>query len=213
MTWDDSERSDKRIEPLSFRTADGAVDDVVRVTDVPASLEPTHQDTERQLREAHECGQREAREALQAEMERQLCEERASISLLMNQFEQEKQRYFTEVEGEVVRLSLAIAERVLHREAEMDPTLLAGAARVALEQVAQGSNAVLWVSAEEAQRWNETLGMAANKVQIETDEQLMKGEAVLKTKSGSVQLGLKAQLQEIERGFFELLQCRPSMVM
>jgi flagellar assembly protein FliH len=177
----------------------------------PVAVSDPIPDLDETLREAHERGRHEALESLKAEMERELAEERAAVSRMMQQFEQEKHRYFTEVESEVVRLSLAIAERVLHREAEMDPTLLAGAARVALEQVADGSETVLRVCTEEAQRWNETLGKVATTVQIEPDEQLAKGEAVLKTRSGNVQLGLKAQLQEIERGFFELLRHRPAM--
>ena len=48
---------------------------------------------------------------------------------------------------------------------------------------------------------------------IEADDEMPRGEAVLKTRSGTVQLGLRAQLQEIERGFFELLGRRPAMAM
>jgi flagellar assembly protein FliH len=113
------------------------------------------------------------------------------------------------VEEEVVKLSLAIAERVLHRETEMDPLLLTGAARVALEQVADSSEAVLRVAADDVSRWSETLKPMAKGMAIEADETMRRGEMVLKTKSGTVELGVRAQLQEIERGFFELLGRRP----
>lgn len=209
VIWDDSVKNTATVEPLSFRNLQEATI-MTDVTDAEQFVEPAV-DLELNLREAYERGQREGRESLRLEVERKLAEERTNVSRVVEQFEQEKQRYFSEVEGEVVRLSLAIAERVLHREAEMDPTLLAGAARVALEQVANNSGAVLRVSLEDAHQWNETLGIAANKVQIEPDDQLARGEAILKTQAGSVQLGLKAQLQEIERGFFELLRRRPAM--
>ena len=39
-------------------------------------------------------------------------------------FRKARQRYFTVVEEEVVKLALAIAARVLHREAKIDPMLL-----------------------------------------------------------------------------------------
>lgn len=215
MIWDDSTTGNRAVEPLSFRSAENRTEvmEPAQAPDVSTPVDAMPMVTELNLREAHERGQREEREALHEEMEQRLAEERANISLAIQQFEQEKQQYFSQVEGEVIRLSLAIAERVLHREAEMDPTLLIGAARVALEQVADGSQTVLRVPAEEAQRWNDTLRVAANKVLIEPDEQLEHGEAVLKTQSGSMQLGLKAQLQEIERGFFDLLRCRPSLAM
>ena len=35
------------------------------------------------------------------------------------------------------------------------------------------------------------------------------GECVLETRVGTVELGVKAQLEEIEKGFFDLLQQRP----
>jgi flagellar assembly protein FliH len=42
----------------------------------------------------------------------------------VEQFRGARERYFAEVEQEVVKLALAIAARVLHREAQMDPLLL-----------------------------------------------------------------------------------------
>ena len=90
----------------------------------------------------------------------------------------------------------------------MDPTFLAGAARVALEQVADSSDGAARL-AEEADRWTETMKSSAKTMIIEPDEAMPRGECVLKTRSGTVQLGLRAQLQEIERGFFELLGRRP----
>lgn len=213
MIWDDKAGCDPKVEPLAFRNVQegAATAEVAMVMESTVVADPVP-DLAETLREAHERGRSEALESLKAEMEQKLAEEHVAVSRVVQQFEEEKKRYFTEVESEVVRLSLAIAERVLHREAAMDPTLLAGAARVALEQVADGSEAVLRVAAEEAQRWNEMMEKVATAVQIEPDEHLAKGEAVLKTRSGSVQLGLKAQLAEIERGFFELLRRRPAMV-
>jgi flagellar assembly protein FliH len=42
------------------------------------------------------------------------------------------------------------------------------------------------------------------------DERLGVGECVLETNVGRVELGVSAQLEEIERGFFDLLQQRPA---
>jgi flagellar assembly protein FliH len=204
------------VEPLFFRSIEdfAAVLEPVFAEQEAATLETGAAfDFEASLRAAHEQGRREAMSAAAAEMEQQVARERAMVSRFVAQFEEEKQRYFSEVEGEVVRLSLAIAERVLHREASMDPMLLAGAARVALENVADNSETVLRVPESEAAQWNNTLLPASKGMTIEPDAELERGEAVLKTRSGTVHLGLKAQLQEIERGFFELLNRRPAMAM
>ena len=118
-------------EPLFFRSIEEFVQVSAPVLDQAVAAGPTEAfDFEASLRAAHEQGRREAMAAAEHDMAQRLLQERASVGRFVQQFEQEKQRYFSEVEGEVVKLSLAIAERVLHREAEMDPMLLAGAARV-----------------------------------------------------------------------------------
>lgn len=110
---------------------------------------------------------------------------------------------------EVVKLALAIAARVLHREAKLDPLLLAAVVRVALEKVAEDSTTVLRVPKEEESRWRDML-VAQPSVQVMGDERLAAGDCVLETNVGKVELGVKAQLSEIEKGFFDLLQQRPA---
>jgi len=44
---------------------------------------------------------------------------------------------------------------------------------------------------------------------VTADASLGRGECVLDTKMGTVQLGVGVQLEEIEKGFFDLLQHRP----
>ena len=51
------------------------------------------------------------------------------------QFTRDRASYFQKVEGEVVQLALGIARKILHREAQLDPLLLAGIVRVALEKI------------------------------------------------------------------------------
>ncbi len=215
MTLENSAVSEEKrtvvVEPLLFRRKEELADAALAHEFTTTTLEESGPGLEERLRDAYECGKRDAQAAIEAECKQLIEEERASLLRVTQQFQQEKQNYFTQVEVEVVRLSLAIAERVLHREAEMDPMLLASAVRVALEQIADTSETILHVPVQEATRWMETLRSVSRDVQIEPDEHLAQGEAVLKARCGSVQLGIKAQLQEIERGFFELLGRRPPM--
>ena len=67
-------------------------------------------------------------------------------------------KYFARVEREVVQLALAIAARILHREALLDPLLLAGAVRVALGQLGETTGVRLRCPAEQVERWRELLG-------------------------------------------------------
>ena len=72
-------------------------------------------------------------------------------------FVQERSKYFAAVEAEVVKLALAIAARVLHREAKMDPLLLAASVRVALDKVAEDSTTVLRVPLDAVEMWREVV--------------------------------------------------------
>jgi flagellar assembly protein FliH len=135
----------------------------------------------------------------------------AALAEAMGEFRAERDQYLGAVEHEVVRLALAIAARVLHREAQMDPLLLSGAVRVALGQLAETAETRLRVPAAEEELWTQMLRLMPNlalRPELVADERLQAGDAVLEAQTGSVDLGVRAQLEEIERGFFDLLESR-----
>lgn len=135
----------------------------------------------------------------------------AGLTRAMEKFVADRDRYLGAVEHEVVRLALAIAARVLHREAHMDPLLLSGAVRVALGQLGEAAEVKLRVPEAEQDLWSEMLRLMPNlalRPELVPDDRLHAGEAVLEAHSGSVDLGVRAQLEEIERGFFDLIESR-----
>jgi flagellar assembly protein FliH len=153
----------------------------------------------------------EARLEWKQELEGRIVEERMVVLKACEEFVRERARYFAGVEAEVVKLALAIAARVLHREAKLDPLLLTGVVRVALEKVAEDSATVLRVPVGATEMWREVFSMSPeSSLQVVGDERLSAGECVLDTNVGRVELGVAAQLEEIERGFFDLLQQRPA---
>lgn len=152
-----------------------------------------------------------ARRDWEQELEQRLAEDRGMVLKACEDFAKEKGRYFAAVEAQVVKLALAIAARVLHREARMDPLLLAGAVRVALEKVDGDSEIRLRVPSNEAAMWGAEFEAAGNrKVRVLGDDGMARGECLLETSVGTVELGVEAQLGEIERGFFDLMQRRPA---
>ena len=82
-------------------------------------------------------------------------------SRVCEEFARERTKYFADVEAEVVKLALAIAARVLHREAELDPLLLTGVVRVALEKVAEDSATVFVCPLRRLRCGGECLGLRA----------------------------------------------------
>ena len=126
-------------------------------------------------------------------------------------FTEERDRYLHRWEQETVRLALAIAARILRREAQMDPLLLTGAVRVALGQLSQSTTVRLRVPARDEPLWKEALarmpGLALRPVVI-ADSGMELGECRMETELGSADLGLWPQLKEIERGFFDRVGSR-----
>lgn len=131
---------------------------------------------------------------------------KADLAGLIERFDAASERYRHEVEQEVVRLALAVAARILRREAQMDPLLLTGAVRVALGQLAATTRIRLKVPQADLALWTESIALLPNvsaKPEVIPGEGMHTGECVLETDLGSVDLGIRAQLAEIERGFFD----------
>ena len=163
------------------------------------------------LEEARRLARLLARRDWEQELDQRMAEERAMVLKACGDFARERTRYFAAVEAQVVKLALAIAARVLHREARMDPLLLSGAVRVALEKVEQESETRLRVPISEVAMWKaEFESGSSGSVRVLGDEGRARGECVLETSVGTVELGIAAQLGEIERGFFDLMQRRPA---
>lgn len=225
--WDQQAGGRKVVSRLEFQSVGQPVVEVI--APVKSEVEPDEMEvrlkvemaaldlqSEAQISSRIEAARSEARADARREWEQELEEkivtEREGVLRSCEQFGRERARYFAGVEVEVVRLALAIAARVLHREAKLDPLLLSAAVRVALEKVAEDSATVLRVPAAEAELWRGVFSAQAfeSSVQVAGDERLGAGECVLDTNVGKVELGVSAQLGEIERGFFDLLQQRPA---
>jgi flagellar assembly protein FliH len=163
-----------------------------------------------ETRKAFETGRERGRlEGRQAEREAQAAAERERVRLaaeLIAKFAEERDRYLRAVEHEVVKLALAVAARILRREAQMDPLLLTGAVRVALGQLAATTEVRLRVPPAELPLWTEAMALLPNlpiKPAVVAGDGMRLGDCLLETELGSVDLGIRAQLAEIERGFFD----------
>ena len=126
-------------------------------------------------------------------------------------FERERSDYFARVEMEVVQLALSIAGKILHREAQVDPMLVAALVKIALTQLKDGSAVTIRARGDEAGRWREHFSAETQplKVTVVEDATLEPGGCILETELGSANFSLDAQLKEVEQGFFDVLAQRP----
>ena len=147
-----------------------------------------------------------------AEYEKGLAAVRAQVAKTLGDFAVERDLYFQRVEQEVVRLTLAIARKILHREAQVDPLLLTGVLRVALEKINAGSTTRLRANPADIHIWRDYFAQAGEKYstpELIGDPELEPFRCILETELGATEIGLETQLKEIEQGFLDLLSQRP----
>ena len=153
----------------------------------------------------------ETEKRLTAQMDARSLDEAAKIVRTLEQFAVQQKSYFTSLESEVVHLALAIAGRILHREAQVDPMLVAGLVHVALEKLQNGSNVTVRVGPNEGAKWRTYVADLKKEMNISVieDSDLASGGCVLETDLGSADFSIESQLKEVERGFLDLLALRP----
>ena len=141
-----------------------------------------------------------------------LARERSTVASAVTQFAQERAAYYAKVEAEVVQLALAVARKILHREAQLDPLLLAAIVRVVLEKMEGATQVTLLVHPQQAQDWRRYLALhmePGDLPEMVEDPAMAPDGCVLRTSMGTAQLGIEVQLKEIERGLMDLLAARP----
>jgi flagellar assembly protein FliH len=133
------------------------------------------------------------------------------VAKIAKDFTAERERYFASAEEQVVRLSLSIAERILHREMKIDQLFLRTAVRVALESLPSESACTLHVATEDESAWRKVFAQEPRTgLRIVADPQLERGDCRIGTDCGVLDLRPAVQIAETEASFFDLLRQRPA---
>jgi len=157
-------------------------------------------------------GRQEGQSDARKNFEDQLAQERAHVTAAVARFSRDRAAYFQKVEGEVVQLALSIARKIMHREAQLDPLLLAGIVRVALEKMEGATEVILRVHPQHAAEWRTYLGLHMDPGAVPgivEDPAQDPQVCVLQTSMGTTVVGVEVQLKEIEQGLMDLLSARP----
>jgi len=134
------------------------------------------------------------------------------VAQALKDFARERATYYQKLEEEAVRLAMSIARKVLHREAQVDPLLLMGIVRVALEKIEGSTGVALLVHPERAPEWRRYLASrvdAGDLPEIVEDPACGRSSAATNL-HGNRRAGLEVQLKEIEQGLMDLLAARPA---
>jgi flagellar assembly protein FliH len=153
----------------------------------------------------------ETEKRLAKDYEAKSAREAARILHTLELFVLERKDYFSRVESEVVHLALAIAAKILHREAQVDPLLVEALVRVAVDKLHDGSSVTVRVSPAQAGKWAGYMANPLNgsTIVVAEDTNLGPEDCILETDLGSANFSIDAQLKEVEQGFFDLLAQRP----
>lgn len=165
----------------------------------------------KQLQVAFESGVQQGEAAARQKLEGEVRRAVEQLAVSAGELAASRAEAIRRAEADVLRLSLEIARRVLHREVSVDPAALSALVRAALEKLASQQICRVRVHPDQEQLVRATLAQLGrgSEIEIVADVSQSRGGAVFDTGSGSLDASIETQLREIERGFADRLQERP----
>jgi flagellar assembly protein FliH len=164
-------------------------------------------EAERRVQEARQAGFQDglatAKTAAAAEIK--ALNERVGRSIL--ELVELRPRLRRQAEADLVKLALAIARRILHRELAVDPEAMRGLIQAALEKLQSQEiyRVRIHPSQEALVRSMLEHSPQARSLQFQSDPALEHGAAVFETTRGNLDASVETQLREIEQGLTDRL--------
>ena len=153
---------------------------------------------QRGFSEGQKIGQEQAAAELQPLMDR-LSRSLADLATV-------RSRVRKTAESDLLKLAVAVARRVIHRELTLDPGSIEGLIRVALEKLESRELCRVRVHPNQEPVIRTLLArFSAAPVELIPDGTLQSGDVLFETAHGTLDGSIEAQLQEIERGFADRL--------
>jgi flagellar assembly protein FliH len=119
-------------------------------------------------------------------------------------------RLCKEAEADLLRLGMAIAQRILHRQLNIDPTALEALAKVSLDRLGRQEQIRVRVSSSLADPVRAMLArLTSRPIEVTADANLEAGSLIFETSRGQLDASIHSQLDEIERGLIDRLSNRP----
>jgi flagellar assembly protein FliH len=119
-----------------------------------------------------------------------------------------RKRHLLEAEQDAVKLAMAVARKILHRELSVDPEALLGVVKAAFERVEARDVHRIRLHPEDTptlERHLVAIGMPP-RVELVPDTSLERGSVIVETNRGSLDASVSSQIREIERGLVDLVR-------
>ena len=194
-----------RAEPGKPEPQDAATDSG---PDYAAQIAQLQREAEQRVREARAAGVKEGETAGRARAAAEVQPVIERLSRAIEDIASLRPRLRREAEADMVKLSLAIARRVLRRELAVDPDALHGLVLAALEKLQGQEICRVKVHPSLAASVTACLakGLAPAAVEVSADPSAQPGAVVFETGRGNLDVSLESQFQEIERGLTDRLR-------
>lgn len=179
----------------------------VQLAQLRAKMAVADKEKDRLVIEARETYRREGeaagRRAAEAEVQPVLQRLAASIQ----QASELPARLRAQAEGDLVQLAVAIAQRILQRELNVDPAVITGLVRVGLEKIRMQDVVRVRVCPDHFAAIKESLTHSgAGHVEVIGDPTQERGGVIFETVRGKLDVSIGTQLHEIERGLTDRLR-------
>jgi flagellar assembly protein FliH len=177
------------------------------VEELRAELENTRADADRRVHEALTSGKRDGEAAARQSLEPQLNAEISKLRDLVREVLAVGTKLRAHAEEDLVRLAVAIARRILHREVTVDADAITGLVKAAFQRLDQREVHQIRTDPESLNTIKEVLRQlgAPASVKLVADPSLRRGSLVVETSRGTLDASIDSQLQEIQRGFIDVV--------
>lgn len=165
-------------------------------------------DAEQRVRQAHQQGYDEGLAAGRQALAGQIEALQTKLARSIEEITGVRPRCRHEAEQDTVALALAVARRILHRELTVSPDALLGLVKAALAKMDAREVNQVRVSRQDAPMvlsFFEKMGVP-QRVEVVADPGLAPGSVVLESDRGTLDASVDTQLDEIERGFADLVR-------
>jgi len=172
-----------------------------RATAILESARRSAGDVTTQAQESgHQAGYAAGTEAAQAEMDTMLSTMRGLIDMARV----ERHKIIESAESEIVRLSMGIAEQVIHRQVDFDRNVVVGMVKSAIDKLIDRESITVRVNpidlARMQQHRDEILALGETKhVRLIEDRRIGPGGVVVETESGTLDGRIETQIDEAKR--------------
>jgi flagellar assembly protein FliH len=176
--------------------------------DITAQIHQIQQQCEQRIAEARAAGLREGEAAARTRAAAEVQPVLEKLARSIEDLAQVRVRLRKQAEGDTIKLSLAIAKRVLRRELAMDADAMRGLVTAALEKLQAQEICRVRANPSQAAAITACLRQTVSnaKVEVIPDGSLQPGGVIFETNQGNLDASVDSQLQEIEHGLADHLR-------